>query len=294
MKKLIMLAILVLCPGSSFATVLFSDNFNDQTFSTSVVMVFNSLVQTGPSAMTWDSAHAHGGIGSCMTFDHSLTYNGSVWGGVVNINSMWNYYAGGIYMRHWIMYDTTYTFPAELGLFSNLKQLKVGYSSTYAIEAIWKGGSAGDGPTAMQVYWQPQVGAAGTGGTGTSSVGIGGTLLKGQWHKIEQYVRIGSSGGDSEIEIQVDDYTVIHENPADIKTPGTAYTGAYSMIGIRASQAAPTGHGTMYEDDFTIVAGEGNLCDNEPVEPSVVPRKVVGLSATGKMIDLGGGKQLEF
>ena len=90
----------------------------------------------------------------------------------------------------------------------------------------------------------------------------GTTMTKNIWYKIEVYIRYGN--GALDLRVQVNDYDAI--NFVNKAVANAALTATKQIIGPRVSSGGvpPAGQGLFYIDDLTVIAGEGDLCNNEP------------------------------
>lgn len=244
-------------PGTAGATTLVHTNLDNKTL-TSPLTYYN--VTGYNQNLVYDSANAYGGAGSALKFDHAK----GGYAGLGVLSGFEKYAGGGVYIRYWMKYDSNYKFPGELGDFENLKLFKLAGAVGWDIEFIYKSSSSG-APSKLQLVWNKSDGSF-TGGTGTGDTTLGTTLAKGSWHKIEIYIKIATP---SVVHVQVDDHDVWNQTDADIRLPASAYTGTQQFMSIRASGSVPpAGYGYYFTDNVTIVAGEGDLSNREPAEPS--------------------------
>jgi hypothetical protein len=239
--------------GLCFGTTLVCENFDDKQYA-SPLTFFNGTAYN--ANIVYNSANAYMGSGYCLQWDHSKDTTG-----IGVLSDLTKYLANGIYFRYWVKYDTNYLFPAETGEFENLKMFKVAGSTGYDIEFIYK--QTLGGPSQLQLYWSTASG--GVGGTGVNSVSTGDQLTKGKWHKIEIYLKVNTT---SIVHVQIDDHDVYQNTNANIPTPASAYASTNQFMSVRVRSEAPSGHGTWYTDNITIVTNEGDLCNKEPAEPS--------------------------
>lgn len=242
----------------SWGEILVSENFNDRSYNSPLTYYNITAYNEG---LVWDAANAIGGSGYCLRWDHT--------DGMAGVGILENFSQNvgqGVYIRYWVKYDQNYTFPAEQGDFENLKLFKLasgGGLTSYDIEFIYKNTGNG-GPSSLQLFWFTSDGTTANSGTGTGNVPLGQTIGKGNWHKIEIYIRISTP---SIVHVQVNDIDVYNNNNADIRLPATAYTGSQQFQSIRAGSRTAAGHGYWYTDNVTVIANEGDLCNLEPAEP---------------------------
>lgn len=259
----------------SAGTTIIDEDFDDQSYSSPLSLyVYDAYDEDVPYSAT----QAYGGSGYSIAVDHVV---GDVMATVANIE---NYLDEGLYFRYYVYYPAAYYWPGEQSLFENVKMLKIaGDAGEEDIEFIYKN-SASDGPDNLQLVWFKESDGTFTGGTGTGNTTLGGTLSDDEWHKIEIYIHIPTSG-DSTVHVQVDDYDVYESTDADIALPTSEYDNTRQFISIRASNSPSSGHGVWYFDEIIVVHDGGDLCDNEPgggdtTAPTVLSSSVNGSSAT--------------
>jgi hypothetical protein len=172
------------------------------------------------------------------------------------------YLSNGVYIRYWVHYPSTYEFPGDRGDFENLKMFKIAGSTEGDVEFIYKDTGSG-GPGTLQLYWFTES----TKKLTSTYQSLQQTMSKGKWHKIEIYIKVASQ---SVIEVQVNDKKVYKNTNADILLPASMYTGTRQFISVKATNAGTPSSGKGYwnVDNVTIIHNQGNLCDNEPKEPS--------------------------
>lgn len=259
MRIKILFIILLLC-GTAHATTIVDETFDDQAY-VSPLTFYNSCdpYEGYNVGITYSSSIARGGTGYSLIGSH---IGGDISGHLTNIE---NYYNGGIYIRYYVYYPSSYSWPGETGVFDNVKMAKFAGDIGWDIELIYKNTSA-SGPTLLQLYWNTQS----TGSTVGYYASLGSNLEPDAWHKIEIYVSIPDSG-NSTIHVTVDDYNVFYSTNADIRRSDSDYTGTRQFISIRASNEPPSGQGTFYIDDIYIVAGEGDLTGGATPTPTPTP-----------------------
>ncbi|HLE11053.1 MAG: hypothetical protein A2504_01855 [Bdellovibrionales bacterium RIFOXYD12_FULL_39_22] len=228
--------------------VLVDEDFNDMNYG-APLSYYTGIAYDEP--IIYHSENT----GYSIQFSHSTAL-----AGIGTLLDLSNYLGDGVYFRYFVNYPEDYYFPGDMGMFDNLKMLKISGSSG-DIEFIYKDSSSG-GPKSLQLYWINNSGVA-TGGTGAASVSLGKTLSKGEWHKIEIYIKIATP---SIVHVQVDDYDVYKNNDADIRLPSSGYGDAEQFMSVRASNSGipPEGHGNWFHDDITIIYNGGDLCDTGP------------------------------
>ncbi|MEF3691443.1 MAG: hypothetical protein V3574_00105 [Candidatus Moraniibacteriota bacterium] len=132
------------------------------------------------------------------------------------------------------------------------------------------------------MYWIGSDGTVIGNGTGTGSTTLGSRLDNGEWHKIEIYMKLGTSYLEQSIHLQIDDYDVYQDAGEGVNflLPASLYIDCTQFASIRATNRPPFERGYYYFDDVTIVYNEGDLCDNEPIEPVSIDL-IPPLSPTG-------------
>jgi len=238
------------------AVTLVSEDFNDTDYSAPLSYYTGTGYDDDGIVYVTEDVN---GAGHSLRLRHISGVSG-----IGVLNGMQNHLGDGIYFRYWMKYPASYLFPGERGEFENLKMLKIS-GAAGDIEFIYKDSDNG-GPKALQLFWFGIDGATTGNGTGTGATTLGQTLSKDVWHKIEIYIRISSQ---SAVHVQVDDIDVFQDANANILLPATVYTSAQQFISVCATTQPTDGHNEFYNDNITIVAGEGDLCANEPTEPGV-------------------------
>lgn len=250
--------------NSANAVTLVSEDFNDKAY-TYPLTYYN--VTGYDQGIIYNNSSSIGGTGYSLQFNHSLSM-----AGVGILENFASYTVSGVYFRYWVNYPVGYKFPCEVGAFDNLKMFKLAGDIGWDIELIYKDTCDG-GPSSLQLFWNGADGTTTGNGTGSGSTTLGATLNKGEWHKIEIYLKIGSDYLAQAIHVQVDDFDVYQETGSSVnfRLPASAYTGTSQFMSIWAGTPRPLAeNGEWYHDNVTIVHNEGDLCDNEPPEPSGV------------------------
>lgn len=254
------IAIISINYSSSMAATLVSENFDSHSY-TSALQYYTSTGGYDPSVKVYDTANAHGGSGYCLKFDHATKSDGSL-GPMGSFSAFPTYATSGIYFRYWIKYDSAYLWPKEESS-SNLDNVKIfKFAGSVAahedIESSYQG-SADGSPSSALIYWLKNDGST----SPSYYPSFGTQLTKNVWHKVEIYIQF-----PNKIHVQLDDNDVLNKTDANFQLPASGYTGTTQFMAIRASNYPPAGHGYFYTDDVSVVAGEGDLCNNEPPTPS--------------------------
>lgn len=261
-KKYFMWVIGLFCYiNSANAVTLVSEDFNDKAY-TYPLTYYN--ITGYDQGIIYNNSNSIGGTGYSLQFNHSQSM-----AGVGILQNFASYTEAGVYIRYWVNYPVGYKFPCEVGAFENLKMFKLAGDVGWDIEFIYKNTCDG-GPSSLQLFWNGADGTIIGNGTVTGSTTLGAKLNKGEWHKIEIYLKIGSDYSDQAIHVQVDDYDVYKETGSSVnfRLPASAYTGTSQFMSIWAGTPRPLEeNGEWYHDNVTIVHNEGDLCNNEPSEP---------------------------
>lgn len=280
--RLIYVLIFILYPTLSLAEILVSEDFNTENYTSPLSIYYYDEYDAG---IVYSATPAYGGSGFAVEAKH---IDGTLV--MAKIDNLQNYLDGGVYFRYYVFYPASYYWPGEEELFDNVKMFKIAGSVGWDVEFIYKNTSGGDGPTALQLYWNRESTGVANGGTGTGSTTLGGALSKDEWHKIEIYIKIPDVGL-SELHVQVDDYDVYECADCDIRKDDSQYIGTQQFMSIRASNSPTAGHETWYFDSITVVAGEGDLCDNEPEEISSNRKSIAtGVPGGSRLIGVSGGR----
>ncbi len=263
---------IVLILNNIFAAVLVYESFDDLEFS-EPLNIFNEDSSGNGYSYNLKFVTGIGDSGYSIKGDHSQS-GYSVLAILDNLNTTLD---DGIYIRYWVKYSTNYSFPWEHGLYSNIKIIKFSTPQSEGnIEIAWESFNT------VKTQWEDENSEI----VGLDYWDLSGRILdKGSWHKIEIYIRIPDGGSaNSTFRMQVNDSNVINESGLNIYKPASQYTGAKQFCSVRATNTPPSGQGEWYIDSITIVHAEGDLCDNEPPEPTgkwvPPPRKPSGFKVT--------------
>jgi len=243
----------VISPSALIATTLVSDSFDDitRTYASGAMAIYY-IDQYGIDENRYTKNHARGGSGYCLSFDDSIIDGRQVF----VMGSMSNDLDEGIYFRYYVFWDSDYHFGSDDGLLDNKKMFKTAapVDGQPDIEIIYRPYERGI------VAYIPQ-------DSDVERYFSGSGQKKGEWNKIEIYIKIDS--GNNDLHVQVNDIDLCNYSP-DITNAASEYTGTEQFISTRASNRPARGQGYWWVDDVTIVHDEGDLCDNEPPEPSGV------------------------